>query len=98
VNETVQLHHSSTPQVQVLFAEVLIPKCGSCVDFVRLKCTLNVTRRQVAQLRQLQMAAASNGVTDLQLLSSAEAVALEPALRCTGALLSPSTGILDTHE
>ncbi|WP_029076494.1 NAD(P)/FAD-dependent oxidoreductase [Kaistia adipata] len=41
--------------------------------------------------------AAANGVGDLVELSEAEAVALEPALRCAGALLSPSTGIIDSH-
>lgn len=38
-----------------------------------------------------------NGVDDLVHLSSAQAHALEPALRCVGALHSPSTGILDSH-
>ena len=38
-----------------------------------------------------------NGVDDLRLLEPAAARALEPALRCVGALLAPSTGILDSH-
>jgi L-2-hydroxyglutarate oxidase LhgO len=38
-----------------------------------------------------------NGVDDLAILSGAEALTLEPALNCTGALLSPSTGIIDSH-
>ncbi|TGP22998.1 MULTISPECIES: NAD(P)/FAD-dependent oxidoreductase [unclassified Mesorhizobium] len=37
------------------------------------------------------------GVGDLRFLSAAEAQALEPALHCTKALLSPSTGIIDSH-
>jgi L-2-hydroxyglutarate oxidase LhgO len=41
--------------------------------------------------------AAANGVDDLQRLSAAQALALEPQLACTGALLSPSTGIVDSH-
>ncbi len=41
--------------------------------------------------------AAGNGVTDLRWLDAAEAQALEPALFCTAALLSPSTGIVDSH-
>ena len=40
--------------------------------------------------------AADNGVA-LALLRGAEARALEPALACCGALLSPETGILDSH-
>lgn len=34
---------------------------------------------------------------DLRYLSANEARALEPELNCTGALMSPSTGILDSH-
>jgi L-2-hydroxyglutarate oxidase LhgO len=41
--------------------------------------------------------AATNGVSDLRQISAAEAMALEPALATTGALLSPSTGIIDIH-
>lgn len=39
----------------------------------------------------------ANGVGDLQWLSRAQALALEPALACVGALHAPSTGILDSH-
>jgi L-2-hydroxyglutarate oxidase LhgO len=41
--------------------------------------------------------AAANGVDDLYEISAAEAMAQEPALSCTGALVSPSTGIIDSH-
>ncbi|APX25153.1 MAG: FAD-dependent oxidoreductase [Rhodobacteraceae bacterium] len=41
--------------------------------------------------------ACANGVTDLRLLDAAEAQEMEPALACTGALYSPSTGIVDSH-
>ncbi|TPI48195.1 NAD(P)/FAD-dependent oxidoreductase [Mesorhizobium sp. B2-9-1] len=37
------------------------------------------------------------GVDDLRFLTAQEAQALEPALHCTAALLSPSTGIIDSH-
>jgi len=40
----------------------------------------------------------ANGVDDLRPISAAEARALEPALKCTAALLSPSTGIIDSHR
>jgi L-2-hydroxyglutarate oxidase LhgO len=36
-------------------------------------------------------------VCDLRTLSAVEAHALEPALNCDAALLSPSTGIIDSH-
>jgi len=52
---------------------------------------------ELPALDRLQAAAAANGVHDLQRLGAAEARALEPALRCAGALLSPSTGIVDSH-
>ena len=52
---------------------------------------------QEPSLRDLRERAAACGVHDLQWLSAAEAQALEPALRCSAALLSPSTGIVDSH-
>ena len=39
----------------------------------------------------------ANGVEGLRRLNAAEARAMEPALACTGALLSPETGIVDSH-
>jgi len=50
-----------------------------------------------AQLAALQAKGLANGVEGLRWLSAGEARALEPALRCTAALLSPDTGILDSH-
>ncbi|MBY0381555.1 MAG: NAD(P)/FAD-dependent oxidoreductase [Xanthobacteraceae bacterium] len=41
--------------------------------------------------------AATNGVEDLIELTGAKARRMEPALNCVGALLSPSTGIVDSH-
>jgi L-2-hydroxyglutarate oxidase LhgO len=52
---------------------------------------------QLPGLRALAEQAAINGVDDLRWLSRAEAQALEPALQCEAALLSPSTGIVDSH-
>jgi L-2-hydroxyglutarate oxidase LhgO len=46
-------------------------------------------------LTRIRERAEANDVDDLALLSCDEAVALEPALTCSSALLSPSTGILD---
>ncbi|WP_192250532.1 NAD(P)/FAD-dependent oxidoreductase [Mesorhizobium silamurunense] len=48
-------------------------------------------------LTTIRASAAACGVADLRFLSAAEAHALEPALHCTKALLSPSTGIVDSH-
>ena len=51
---------------------------------------------QHAALQGLQARAAANGVP-LAWFSAAQAVEMEPALRCTAALWSPSTGIVDSH-
>jgi L-2-hydroxyglutarate oxidase LhgO len=52
------------------------------------------------ELQALLRRAHENGVADVASLTGAEARALEPALSptCTGALLSPSTGIVDSHQ
>jgi L-2-hydroxyglutarate oxidase LhgO len=52
---------------------------------------------QVPALHALQQRASACGVADLRRLDAAEARALEPELRCSAALLSPSTGIVDVH-
>ena len=51
---------------------------------------------EAAKLLAIQARAAANGA-ELHLLSRDEALAMEPALHCTAALLSPSTGIIDSH-
>ena len=52
---------------------------------------------QLEALPAILERARNNGVTDLQLLSAAEAKRLEPELECLGAVHSPSTGIVDSH-
>ena len=52
---------------------------------------------QVAQLQGIKARAELNGVTDLQLLSAEQACAMESELRCSAAIFSPSTGIVDSH-
>jgi L-2-hydroxyglutarate oxidase LhgO len=52
---------------------------------------------QVAGLRKIERRAQASGVDDLVWLSAQEAKALEPELACHQALLSPSTGIIDSH-
>lgn len=49
------------------------------------------------KLDALQQQAKRNGVVDLRLLSADEVRECEPEVACTGALLSPSTGIIDSH-
>jgi L-2-hydroxyglutarate oxidase LhgO len=52
---------------------------------------------QLPRLAVLKETAARNGVPDLEFLEQARAVAMEPQLRCVGALSSPSSGIVDSH-
>jgi L-2-hydroxyglutarate oxidase LhgO len=52
---------------------------------------------EVDKLAALKAQAEANGVVDLTWLSGKEARALEPALVAERALLSPSTGIIDSH-
>ena len=52
---------------------------------------------QIAELERLRGVAAGNGVPDLEWMTPAEAGELEPAVFCVAALLSPSTGIIDSH-
>ena len=52
---------------------------------------------QLPALRRLQAWGRASGVDDLQLLEAAELARLEPSLRGVGALLSPATGIFDSH-
>jgi L-2-hydroxyglutarate oxidase LhgO len=61
------------------------------------KLIVATTLEEVHRLDRIARHAKSNGVDDLVFLTKAETVALEPALSCEGALLSPSTGILDSH-
>lgn len=61
------------------------------------KLVVATSPQQAEGLEALARRARANGVADLDLLSAAEAIALEPALRCDAALLSPSSGIVDSH-
>jgi L-2-hydroxyglutarate oxidase LhgO len=49
-------------------------------------------------LQALYLQAAANGVTDLQWLDQKQVLSLEPHARSAGALFSPSTGIVDSHQ
>lgn len=52
----------------------------------------------IGKLDAIQSHAKANGVNDLKMLSAVEAIEMEPNLSCHAAILSPSTGILDTQE
>jgi L-2-hydroxyglutarate oxidase LhgO len=52
---------------------------------------------QIPKLKAIQAQALANGVADVRWLSAQEAMAMEGALKCVSALLSPGTGIVDSH-
>jgi L-2-hydroxyglutarate oxidase LhgO len=61
------------------------------------KLLVATSAAELPQLQALAQRAAVNGVDDLELLTSAQARAMEPALVCEAALWSPSSGIIDSH-
>lgn len=65
-------------------------KCG--------KLIVATTEAELETLGSIKARAEANGVEDLRVLSAADATAIEPELRATGALLSPVTGIVDSHH
>lgn len=61
------------------------------------KLIVATSEEEVPRLEGLRQRAAANGVADLEWLDGPAARVLEPALHCVAALLSPSTGIVDSH-
>ena len=64
-------------------------KCG--------KLVVATSSSQLKTLEKIQSTAIDNEVSDLQHLDKIQTKKLEPELYTSGALLSPSTGIIDTH-
>lgn len=61
------------------------------------KLIIATTGDEVASLDQYRSKGAANGVDDLEPLDREQVAAMEPALKAEAGLLSPSTGILDSH-
>ena len=53
---------------------------------------------EIAELERLKGVAAGNDVPDLEWLTSGEVAELEPNVFCVAALMSPSTGVIDSHS
>ncbi len=71
---------------------------GRGVSHVRCEKLIVATDApDIDRLKALEGVARRNGVSDLTLISGVEAAALEPGLRCEAALLSPSSGVIDSH-
>ena len=61
------------------------------------KLTVATADAQVEVLEKIESNARASGVFDLAWLDGSEARRIEPELQCVRALLSPSTGIIDSH-
>jgi L-2-hydroxyglutarate oxidase LhgO len=64
-------------------------KCGKLIVATR--------EGEPARLETIQAQGLANGVEGLELVDGPAAIRLEPALSCVAALLSPETGIIDSH-
>src|ERR1700735_5890058 len=62
------------------------------------KLIVATNAREDAMLAGIKQRAETNGVEGMRVVTAAEAIALEPNLVCTSALLSPATGIIDSHN
>jgi L-2-hydroxyglutarate oxidase LhgO len=61
------------------------------------KLLVATSEDQLPKLKSIADQARRNGVDDLVPLTAAEARTLEPEVACAAAMLSPSTGIVDSH-
>lgn len=61
------------------------------------KLVVATSEAECNELDRIRQRGQANGAGKLELLTAAQARALEPALACAGALLSPETGIVDSH-
>ncbi len=62
------------------------------------KLIVATTVEELGELSVLLRRGKSNGVTDLELYTAKQVNNIEPEINCLGALWSPSTGIIDSHE
>ena len=61
------------------------------------KLIVATSDEEIPGVEKIEAAARANGVDNLEWLSASEAQRMEPELNCVAALLSPSTGIIDSH-
>ena len=89
-----------------LKARLCVEGCGKLVEFCRShgvdhrlcgKLIVAASDAERAGLEKIERRARAAGVDTLRWLSGDEACALEPALRCSHALISPETGVIDSH-
>ncbi|MFH2146285.1 MAG: NAD(P)/FAD-dependent oxidoreductase [Candidatus Omnitrophota bacterium] len=61
------------------------------------KLIVAVDNTEIQELEKLFKNGMASGVSDLKMLNVSEITKIEPNIRATAAIFSPSTGILDTH-
>lgn len=62
------------------------------------KLIVATTVAEVPKLEGLLRRGTENRVEDLQIMEGSQAMQMEPELQCVKALLSPSSGIVDSHS
>jgi L-2-hydroxyglutarate oxidase LhgO len=65
-------------------------KCG--------KLVIAAQADEIARLEAIHAQAVANGVEGVAIISAQEAQKLEPALFCVAAMISPETGVIDSHR
>src|SRR6516164_8260771 len=68
---------------------VAFDRCG--------KLLVATSEDEVGQIEALYRRGLANGVEGLQPLTREQAIALEPQLECSAAVLSPESGVMDSH-
>ncbi len=63
----------------------------------RGKLIVATSDSETRKIEAIHATGLANDVENLELISGQQAIAWEPALRCTAALWSPETGIVDSH-
>ncbi|HLZ77528.1 NAD(P)/FAD-dependent oxidoreductase [Phenylobacterium sp.] len=83
----------------VLGRRALYAFCDSHhVDYDRCgKLVVATAPEDVGRLGEILQQARTNDVEGMEEISAAQAIALEPELKCYGALVSPQSGVFDSH-
>jgi L-2-hydroxyglutarate oxidase LhgO len=61
------------------------------------KLIVATTEAEIPQIEAIHRRGIDNGVEGLELIDAAAVARLEPALTCVAAIVSPETGVLDSH-
>ena len=62
------------------------------------KLIVATSTSEISKLNDIMIRGTQNGVPGLRRMEGSEAMRMEPELHCLKAILSPLTGILDTHS